>query len=129
MCQYVGREMLKVGKGKIINMASQAASVAMPEHVAYSASKAAVLGVTKVLANEWGSRGITVNSISPTIVRTPMGMKVWPGEKGENIRSRIPVGRFAEAEEVAAATIFLASDGARMINGIDLLIDGGYGCG
>ena len=56
-------------------------------------------------------------------------MKVWPGEKGEAIRSRIPVGRFVEADEVAAATIFLASDGARMINGIDLLIDGGYGCG
>lgn len=128
MCQYVGREMLKVGKGKIINMASQAASVALPQHIAYTASKAAVLGVTKVLANEWGSRGITVNSISPTIVRTPMGMKVW-GETGEAIRSRIPVGRFAEADEVAAATIFLASDGARMINGIDLLIDGGYGCG
>ena len=60
MCQYVGKEMLKVGKGKIINLASQAASVAMPEHVAYSASKFGVLGVTKVLATEWGPLGITV---------------------------------------------------------------------
>jgi len=124
--QSVGREMLKVGKGKIINLASQAASVALTDHVAYCASKFGVLGVTKVLASEWGGRGINVNSVSPTVVLTELGKKAWAGEKGDAHKAQIPVGRFAEPEEVAAAVIFLASDGADMVNGADLVVDGGF---
>jgi len=126
MSQRVGKEMLKSGKGSIINLASQAASVALTDHVAYCASKFGVLGVTKVLASEWGGRGITVNSVSPTVVLTELGKKAWAGAKGEALKSLIPTGRFAEPEEVASAVLFLASEGARMINGADLLIDGGY---
>jgi len=118
--------MLKVGKGKIINLASQAASVALTDHVAYCASKFGVLGVTKVLASEWGGRGINVNSVSPTVVLTELGKKAWAGEKGDAHKAQIPVGRFAEPEEVAAAVIFLASDGADMVNGADLVVDGGF---
>jgi NAD(P)-dependent dehydrogenase (short-subunit alcohol dehydrogenase family) len=107
-------------------LASQAASVALTDHVAYCASKFGVLGVTKVLASEWGNRGITVNSVSPTVVLTDLGRKAWAGEKGDALKKMIPAGRFAEPDEVAAAVLFLASDGADMVNGADLIVDGGY---
>lgn len=126
MSQHVGQVMLKAGKGKIINLASQAASVALTDHVAYCASKFGVLGVTKVLASEWGGRGICVNSVSPTVVLTDLGKKAWAGEKGEALKKMIPTGRFAEPDEVASAVLFLASDGADMVNGADLVVDGGY---
>ncbi|UYH52014.1 D-threitol dehydrogenase [Candidatus Kirkpatrickella diaphorinae] len=123
----VGRVMIaqRTG-GKIINMASQAGSVAIAEHVAYCASKFGVIGMSKTFAAEWGRHGITVNTISPTIVMTELGKKAWAGEKGEAAKQQIPVGRFAEPSEIAAAVLFLASRGADMINGADLLIDGGY---
>ena len=73
MCQAVGNHMLKSGNGKIVNLASQAGSVAIEQHIAYCASKFGVIGLTKVLALEWGGKGITVNSLSPTIVLTELG--------------------------------------------------------
>ncbi|MCP8895072.1 D-threitol dehydrogenase [Shinella daejeonensis] len=125
--QAVGRHMIAAGKGgKIVNLASQAGSVAIEEHVAYCASKFGVIGMSKTFAAEWGRHGITVNTISPTIVLTELGKKAWAGEKGEAARKRIPNGRFAFPEEIAAAAVFLASSGADMINGADLLVDGGY---
>ncbi len=127
MAQAVGRTMITAGKGgRIINLASQAGSVAIEGHVAYCASKFGIIGVTKTMALEWGSHGITVNSISPTVVLTELGKKAWDGPKGEAMKTQIPTGRFAEPEEIAAAAVFLASDAAAMINGADLMIDGGY---
>lgn len=127
MAQAVGQAMIAQGRGgRIINLASQAGSVAIEGHVAYCASKFGILGVTKTLALEWGRHGITVNAISPTVVMTDLGRKAWEGAKGEAMKGQIPVGRFAEPEEVAAAAVFLASDAAAMINGADLLVDGGY---
>jgi len=126
MSQAVGKVMLAAGGGKIINLASQAGSVALDQHVAYCASKFGVIGVTKVLASEWAGRGVTVNSISPTVVLTELGRKAWEGPKGEALKKLIPIGRFALPEEIAALAVFLASEGADMINGADLLIDGGY---
>ncbi|MGO4622881.1 SDR family oxidoreductase [Ensifer sp. 2YAB10] len=125
--QAVGRAMIAAGKGgKIVNLASQAGTVAIEDHVAYCASKFGVIGMSKTFAAEWGKHGITVNTISPTIVLTELGKKAWSGEKGEAAKKRIPAGRFAYPEEIAAAAVFLASAGADMINGADLLIDGGY---
>jgi NAD(P)-dependent dehydrogenase (short-subunit alcohol dehydrogenase family) len=126
MAQEVGRGMIADGGGKIINMASQAGSIAIREHVAYCASKFGVIGLTKSLALEWGPHGITVNTISPTVVLTELGRQAWDGPKGEMMKELIPVGRFAGPEEVAAAAVFLVSGGADMINGADLLVDGGY---
>ena len=124
--QAAGKVMLQMGRGKIINMASQAGSIALHHHAAYCASKWGVIGLSKVLAAEWAGRGVTVNTISPTVVMTAMGKKAWAGQKGEDLKKLIPVGRFAEPEEIAAAAVFLASDASDMINGADLVIDGGY---
>lgn len=126
MAQAVARRMIAQGGGKIVNLASQAATVAIEGHIAYCASKFGVLGMTKVMALEWGRHGICVNSISPTVVLTDLGRKAWEGPKGEAMKAQIPSGRFAMPEEIAAAAVFLASGGADMINGADLLIDGGF---
>jgi NAD(P)-dependent dehydrogenase (short-subunit alcohol dehydrogenase family) len=126
MCQSVGTRMLASGGGTIINMASQGATVALDQHVAYCASKFGVVGLSKVLAAEWGGRGVRVNTISPTVVLTELGHKAWDGPRGEALKKLIPSGRFAYPDEIAAAAVFLASDAAEMINGADLLIDGGY---
>ena len=124
--QAVGKKMIAAGGGKIINIASQAGIVALDKHVAYCASKAAVISITKVLACEWAEFGINVNSISPTVVLTELGKKAWAGAKGEAMMREIPNGRFAYPDEIAAAAVFLACDASAMINGENLVIDGGY---
>ena len=126
MAQVVGAAMLDRGRGKIISLASQAATVALPDHVAYCASKSGLLGMTRVLALEWGSRGVTANTISPTVVLTPLGIDAWDNEKGLAHQAEVPVGRFAMPNEIAATAAFLASDAADMINGADIVVDGGF---
>ena len=126
LSQLVGREMIKAGGGKIINLASQAGVVALNRHIAYCASKGAIIMMTKVLALEWGRHGICVNAISPTVTLTELGKRAWGGQVGEDFKKLIPTGRFAYPEEVAAVALFLASQAADMINGENVLIDGGY---
>jgi NAD(P)-dependent dehydrogenase (short-subunit alcohol dehydrogenase family) len=126
LSQAAGRYFLKQGHGKIINIASQAAVVALTNHLAYCTSKYGLLGLTQVLALEWGPRGVQVNAVSPTVVLTEMGREAWAGAPGEAMKQEIPLRRFAMPEEVAAAALFLASDGADMITGANLIVDGGY---
>ncbi len=126
MCQKVGRLMIAQGGGKIVNMASQAGFIAIDKHVAYMASKAAVIGITRVMALEWAEYGINVNSVAPTVVLTELGAKAWAGEVGENMKKQIPCGRFCYPDEIAATILFLASDSANMITGENLVIDGGF---
>lgn len=126
MAQTVGRGMLARGFGRIISLASQGGHVALPEHVAYSASKAGLIGMSRVLALEWGPSGITANTISPTVVLTPLGKDAWDNEKGAAHQAEVPVGRFAMPNEIATTAAFLASDAAAMINGADLALDGGF---
>ena len=126
MCRRVGAVMLAQGRGRVISLASQAASVALTDHAAYCASKFGLVGLTKVLASEWAGRGVTATTISPTVVLTDLGRKAWAGPKGEEHKAQIPTGRFAYPDEIAAAAVFLASDAAAMVNGADLLVDGGY---
>jgi NAD(P)-dependent dehydrogenase (short-subunit alcohol dehydrogenase family) len=124
--QHVGRVMLAQGSGTVISLASQAATVALPGHLAYCASKFGLVGLTKVLALEWAGRGVTANTISPTVVMTPLAKELWDNPEGDALKAQIPTQRFAEPEEIAAVAVFLASDAAKMINGVDLLVDGGY---
>ncbi len=124
--QVVGNYMIKQGYGKIINMASQAGLIALDNHVAYCASKAAIISMTKVLAYEWAPFGINVNAISPTVVLTELGEKAWAGEVGEKMKTLIPNRRFGYPDEVAAIVLFLASNCSDMINGENIVMDGGY---
>lgn len=126
MAQAVGKVMIKQGGGKIINIASQGGVIALDKHVAYNSSKAAVIGMTKVLAIEWAEYGIQVNAISPTVILTALGKKAWAGEIGEAMKKKIPTGRFGYPEEVAAAAVYLASQAADLVTGSNLVIDGGY---
>ena len=114
------------GAGRIINLSSQAGVVAIDEHAAYGSSKAGLILLTKILALEWAQFGITTNAIAPTVVETPMALVGWSGEKGEKARGEIPVGRFARPAEIAAAALYLCSDLAAIVNGENLVVDGGY---
>ncbi|HEX7561296.1 MAG TPA: D-threitol dehydrogenase [Candidatus Humimicrobiaceae bacterium] len=126
LSQAVGKEMMRQGKGKIINIASIAGPIAFEKHSAYTASKAGVIGLTKNMALEWAKYGINVNSISPIVTLTEMGRTVWIGELGENMKKKIPMGRFNDPSEIAAVALFLASDATDMITGHNFVIDGGY---
>jgi len=127
MCQRVGRYMIKQGTGgKIINMASQAGIVGLAEHACYGATKAAVINITKTLANEWGKHKINVNAVSPTVILTPMSKAYWVGERAEDFLRKIPLNRFGSMAEAAACFVYLASDAANLITGENLVIDGGF---
>jgi|SRR5690625_210228 len=126
MSQKIGNVMIEQDTGgNIINLASQAALIALDNHVAYGASKAGIIGMTKVLAYEWAQFDIKVNAISPTVVLTELGKKAWAGEKGEKAMQEIPLGRFGYPEEVAAIALFLASDATNLITGENIVMDGG----
>lgn len=126
VAQAVGRHMLAAGYGRVVNIASQAAHVGIDGHAAYCASKAGVIGLTRVLALEWGGRGVTVNTVSPTVVLTDLGRAAWANENGIRHQDEIPTGRFATPDEIAAAVLFLAGESSAMVNGTDLRVDGGF---
>ncbi|KIW64854.1 hypothetical protein PV04_07160 [Phialophora macrospora] len=113
--------------GRIVSIASQAAHVALDGHGAYCASKAGLLGLTRCQASEWGHKGITANTVSPTVTWTALAAKAWADEeKKAKHLSEIPTGRFAVPDEVAAAIEFLCRDESGMINGADVRVDGGF---
>ncbi|KXL49630.1 hypothetical protein M433DRAFT_141529 [Acidomyces richmondensis BFW] len=113
--------------GRIVSISSQAAHVALDGHAAYCASKAGLNGLTRCMANEWGPKGITSNTVSPTVAWTELGAKAWADDgKREKMMSLIPTGRFCLPQEVADAIEFLCRDESGMINGADLRIDGGF---
>lgn len=127
----VGKVMVDQGTGgSIVTVASAAALAPLPDHYAYCASKAGLVMATKVLARELGQYGIRANSVCPTVVLTEMGQRVWGEEsKAAPMLARIPLGRFAVPREVSDTVLWLASDAASMISGVDIPVDGGYTMG
>jgi NAD(P)-dependent dehydrogenase (short-subunit alcohol dehydrogenase family) len=125
--QAAGMEMIKKGGGKIINISSQAGSVALPLRVAYCSSKGGVDQLTRTLALEWAKHNILVNAVAPTFVLTPFSEGMFKDEAFKQyVLGSIPLGRMATTEEVAYAALFLASDLANMITGHILTVDGGW---
>ncbi len=125
--KYEIKEMLKYGKGAIVNTSSAAGLVAAPSNPAYPASKHGVVGLTKSAAVEWARKGIRVNCVCPGPTRTQMHVdlvKVAP-EIVDFMHTKVPMGRIGEPEEIAEAALWLASDKASYVTGHALPVDGG----
>jgi len=122
--------MLKSGGGAIVNTASVAALGAAPKMSIYAASKHAVLGLSRSAAVEYGKQGIRVNAVCPAVIDTEMFRRAAAIEprKAEFAAAMHPVGRIGKAEEIAAAVLYLCSDGAAFTTGIALPVDGGSTC-
>lgn len=115
------------GGGRIVNIASQMAAVGFYKRSAYCASKAAVAAFTKVLALEWAEQGIRVNAVGPTFIDSPLARKVFEDKAIQAaVLQRLPIGRLGRMEEVAAAVVYLVSDGADLVTGHTLMVDGGW---
>jgi NAD(P)-dependent dehydrogenase (short-subunit alcohol dehydrogenase family) len=126
--QVIARRMIeREVAGSIVNVSSMASFQALHDHAAYCASKAGLDQLTAVMAVELGQHGIRVNSVNPTVVLTEMGKRAWSDPvKGGPMLARIPLRRFAECEDIASVVCFLLTDGAAMLNGLALRIDGGF---
>jgi NAD(P)-dependent dehydrogenase (short-subunit alcohol dehydrogenase family) len=126
--QAAGRVMIRQGRGKIINMSSQAGFAALPTESIYCMTKAGIAHLTKCLAVEWGKHGITVNAVAPTFIRTP-GTEAALADaafRADTIERIAGLHRIGEPMEVAGAVVFLASPAASLITGETILIDGGW---
>jgi NAD(P)-dependent dehydrogenase (short-subunit alcohol dehydrogenase family) len=118
-------QMLSRGEGAVINMCSVSGIVGQDDAPAYQAAKAGVAMLTRNAARTYGPAGVRVNSVSPSVVRTP-ALDEEPPERLASFLSRVPLGYASEPEDVAAAVAYLASDEARYVCGTNLVVDGGY---
>lgn len=127
LAQAAGQVMLAQGRGKIINIASLLAFQGGIRVPAYTASKHAVAGLTKALANEWAPRGVNVNAIAPGYIATDNTAALREdADRSRSILERIPAGRWGRPADLAGATIFLASPASDYVDGIILPVDGGW---
>ena len=126
MCRAAIMPMMKNRFGRIINMSSIIGAIGGAGQANYAASKGGMIAMTKSIAAEVASRGITANSIAPGFIKTPM-TDVLPEELKKTYLAQIPAGRFGEPEDIANACVFLASDEASYINGQTLHVNGGMG--
>ena len=124
--QAAGRVMLQQRYGKVVTISSVSAMCGHATLSAYSASKGGLTMMTKVLAVEWATSGITVNAVAPTYVETPLtqGYLAQPGRRAA-LTAQIPMGRLAVPEDIAATIVFLACDASRFVTGQTLYVDGG----
>lgn len=116
--------------GAIVNVSSLSATVGLPLHAAYCASKGGLDAMTRVMAVELGPHGIRVNAVNPVVTMTPMAERAWsdPVKSGPML-ARIPLNRFVQPVEVARSIAYLLSDDSSMVSGVSLAIDGGFQAG
>jgi len=129
MSREVGKEMLRVGAGSIVNVSSVAGLLGIADRAAYNASKHGLIGLTRTLAAEWGGRGVRVNAVCPGWVKTEMDQEDQDsgGYIDADIEGRTPMARFARPEDIAQAVAFLADPGlSGYVNGHALSVDGGW---
>ena len=124
LCRACVRHMVKERRGRIVNLTSVVGLTGNPGQANYAAAKAGLLGFSKSLARELGSRGITVNAVAPGFIESPM-TEVLSDKIKEELKTRIPLGRMGTGRDVAAAIVFLASDEAAYITGHVLDVNGG----
>ncbi|MCQ0092236.1 3-oxoacyl-[acyl-carrier-protein] reductase [Roseovarius sp. M141] len=124
LCRGVMRPMMKARWGRIINISSIVGATGNPGQANYAASKAGVIGLTKSIAYEVASRGITANAVAPGFIATPMTDKLTDDQKAK-INGQIPAARMGEANEIAAAVLYLASKEAGYVTGTTLHVNGG----
>jgi NAD(P)-dependent dehydrogenase (short-subunit alcohol dehydrogenase family) len=128
--QAVGPHLLERGSGSVINVASVAGLGGSPMVTPYGASKAAVVSLTKSTAIEWASRGVRVNALCPGWTATDLNRALWENDEiSAAMMQRVPMGRWARADEMAGAAVFLASDAASYLTGQAIAIDGGITAG
>lgn len=125
-CRIFGTPMLERGRGRIITIASLSSYLGFFEVSAYTASKSAVAGLTRALAVEWASRGVTVNAIAPGVFATDLNRELLESPRGQELLMRTPMRRFGRLEELVGAAVFLASDAASFVTGHVLAVDGGF---
>ena len=127
LCQAAARHMVQQGKGKIINIASMLSFQGGIRVPSYTASKSGVAGLTKLLANEWAAKGISVNAIAPGYIATNNTAALQADEtRNRQILERIPAGRWGQPSDLAGAVVFLASDASNYVQGHVLAVDGGW---
>jgi len=118
--------MIARAHGRLIGIASLASFVGLQEVAAYTASKAAVAGLTRALSVEWARHGVTVNAIAPGVFETDLNHEILKGPRGQEFLMRTPMGRFGRTEELAGAAVYLASDASSFVTGQLLAVDGGF---
>ena len=128
LSRAVLRPMMKARGGRIINITSVVGSAGNPGQANYAAAKAGVAGMTRALAREIGSRGITVNCVAPGFIDTDMTAELSESRRAE-VLSNVPLKRYGSADEIAAAAVYLASPGAAYVTGVVLPVDGGISMG
>jgi 3-oxoacyl-[acyl-carrier protein] reductase len=120
--------MKKMNYGRIVNIASIWSIITKPGRAVYAATKSGLVGMTRAVAVDLAPYGILVNAVSPGFVNTELTKNTLSPEECESLSSQVPMGRFAEPEEIARTVLFLSSDWNTYLTGQNLVVDGGYAC-